>query len=98
MCAYVATTTLSKFVETVRVHGGFTEPHAWESLVTGTSRGCRASGSQDDRSHCLPGDRPTAGPGREGAAAHPPSRPGAYGPDSTGPRPADVPQEPDTEV
>ena len=34
VCAYVATTTqLSRFVETVRVHGGFTEPHAWESLV-----------------------------------------------------------------
>ena len=31
VCAYVATTTqLSRFVETVRVHGGFTEPHAWE--------------------------------------------------------------------
>ena len=34
VCAYVATTTqLSRFVETVRVHGGFTEPSAWESLV-----------------------------------------------------------------
>ena len=34
VCAYVATTTqLSRFVETVRVHGGFTEPVAWESLV-----------------------------------------------------------------
>ena len=34
VCAYVATTTqLSRFVETVRAHGGFTEPHAWESLV-----------------------------------------------------------------
>ena len=34
VCAYVATTTqLSRFMETVRVHGGFTEPQAWESLV-----------------------------------------------------------------
>src|SRR5687767_8724177 len=34
LCAYVATTTqLSRFVETVRAHGGFTEPSAWESLV-----------------------------------------------------------------
>ena len=34
VCAYVATTTqLSRFVETVRLHGGFTEPRAWESLV-----------------------------------------------------------------
>jgi tRNA (adenine57-N1/adenine58-N1)-methyltransferase len=33
-CAYVATTTqLSETVETLRVHGGFTEPEATESLV-----------------------------------------------------------------
>ncbi len=32
--AYVATTTqLSRYVETVRAHGGFTEPQPWESLV-----------------------------------------------------------------
>ena len=32
--AYVATTTqLSRIVETLRDHGGFTEPAAWESLV-----------------------------------------------------------------
>lgn len=36
VCAYVATTTqLSRFVETVRAHGGFTEPDSWESLVRG---------------------------------------------------------------
>ncbi len=34
VCAYVATTTqLSRVVETLRAHGGFTEPQAWESLV-----------------------------------------------------------------
>ena len=34
VCAYVATTTqLSRFVETVRLHGGLTEPQPWESLV-----------------------------------------------------------------
>src|SRR5687767_9064800 len=34
LCAYVATTTqLSRIVEGMRVHGGFTEPQAWESLV-----------------------------------------------------------------
>ena len=34
LCAYVATTTqLARTVETLRVHGGFTEPYAWESLV-----------------------------------------------------------------
>jgi tRNA (adenine57-N1/adenine58-N1)-methyltransferase len=36
LCVYVATTTqLSKVVEAVREHGGFTEPSSWESLVRG---------------------------------------------------------------
>lgn len=34
LCCYVATTTqLSRVVETLRAHGGFTEPTSWESLV-----------------------------------------------------------------
>jgi tRNA (adenine57-N1/adenine58-N1)-methyltransferase catalytic subunit len=34
LCAYVATTTqLSKIVEALREHGGFTEPESWESMV-----------------------------------------------------------------
>ncbi|MGV1008793.1 MAG: tRNA (adenine-N1)-methyltransferase [Dermatophilaceae bacterium] len=34
LICYVATTTqLSRVAEAVREHGGFTEPHAWESLV-----------------------------------------------------------------
>jgi tRNA (adenine57-N1/adenine58-N1)-methyltransferase catalytic subunit len=36
LCAYVATTTqLSRLVEAVREHGGFTEPTSWETLVRG---------------------------------------------------------------
>jgi tRNA (adenine57-N1/adenine58-N1)-methyltransferase len=36
LCAYVATTTqLSRTVEALREHGGFTEPRPWESLVRG---------------------------------------------------------------
>ena len=36
ICCYVATTTqLSRTVESLREHGGFTEPTAWESLVRG---------------------------------------------------------------
>ena len=36
LTCYVATTTqLSRVAETVREHGGFTEPSAWESLVRG---------------------------------------------------------------
>ena len=34
LCCYVATTTqLARTVESIRSHGGFTEPHAWESMV-----------------------------------------------------------------
>ena len=36
VCAYVATTTqLSRVVETLRGHGAFTEPEAWETLQRG---------------------------------------------------------------
>jgi tRNA (adenine57-N1/adenine58-N1)-methyltransferase catalytic subunit len=36
LCCYVATVTqLSRTVETIREHGGFDEPSAWESLVRG---------------------------------------------------------------
>ncbi len=36
LIGYVATTTqLSRLVEAVRLHGGYTEPSAWESLVRG---------------------------------------------------------------
>ena len=36
ICCYVATTTqLSRVVETLRSHGGFTEPAAWESMQRG---------------------------------------------------------------
>jgi tRNA (adenine57-N1/adenine58-N1)-methyltransferase len=35
-CCYVATTTqLSRVVEALRGHGGFTEPAAWESMQRG---------------------------------------------------------------
>jgi tRNA (adenine57-N1/adenine58-N1)-methyltransferase len=36
LCTYVATTTqLSRIVEALREHGGFAEPHPWESMVRG---------------------------------------------------------------
>jgi tRNA (adenine57-N1/adenine58-N1)-methyltransferase len=36
LCAYVATTTqLSRIVEALREHGGFTEPQPWESMMRG---------------------------------------------------------------
>jgi tRNA (adenine57-N1/adenine58-N1)-methyltransferase catalytic subunit len=34
LCCYVATTTqLARTVETIRAHGGFTEPTSWESMI-----------------------------------------------------------------
>jgi tRNA (adenine57-N1/adenine58-N1)-methyltransferase catalytic subunit len=97
ICAYVATTTqLSLFVETVRVHGGFTEPHAWESLV----RDWHVEGLAVRPGHSMightaflvtarrmaPGERPPLKKRRPA--------PGAYGPDYAGPRPPGVPEEP----
>lgn len=100
VCAYVATTTqLSRFVETVRVHGGFTEPQAWESLV----RDWHVEGLAVRPGHQMightaflvtarrmaPGERPPVKRRRPA--------PGAYGPDYTGPRPPDAPP-PDVET
>ena len=90
-CAYVATTTqLSRFVETLRAHGGFTEPQAWESLV----RDWHVEGLAVRPGHKMightaflvtarrmaPGERPPVKKRRPA--------PGAYGADYTGPRPA----------
>jgi tRNA (adenine57-N1/adenine58-N1)-methyltransferase len=97
VCAYVATTTqLSKFMETVRVHGGFTEPAAWESLV----RDWHVEGLAVRPGHSMightaflvtarrmaPGERPPLKKRRPA--------PGAYGPDYLGPRPPGVPVDP----
>jgi len=94
LCAYVATTTqLSRFVETVRVHGGFTEPQAWESLV----RDWHVEGLAVRPGHKMIGHTAFLVTARRLAAGERPPRktrrpaPGAYGPDYTGPRPADAP-------
>lgn len=96
VCAYVATTTqLSRFVETVRAHGGFTDAHAWESLV----RDWHVEGLAVRPDHKMightaylvtarrmaPGERPPAKKRRPA--------PGAYGPDYIGPRPPDLPPQ-----
>jgi tRNA (adenine57-N1/adenine58-N1)-methyltransferase len=92
LCAYVATTTqLSLFVETVRVHGGFTEPQAWESLV----RDWHVEGLAVRPGHKMIGHTAflvTArrlAPGERAPRKTRRPAPGAYGPDYTGPRPAD---------
>jgi tRNA (adenine57-N1/adenine58-N1)-methyltransferase catalytic subunit len=96
LCAYVATTTqLSKVVETLREHGGFTEPQAWESLVRdwhveglAVRPGHRMSGHTGflvTARRMTPGERPPVKRRRPA--------PGAYGVDYAGPRPADLPPQ-----
>jgi tRNA (adenine57-N1/adenine58-N1)-methyltransferase len=97
VCAYVATTTqLSRFVESLRLHGGFTEPHAWESLV----RDWHVEGLAVRPGHAMIGHTAFLVTARRMApGARPPLKkrrpaPGAYGPDYAGPRPPGVPEEP----
>ena len=98
VCAYVATTTqLSRFMETVRLHGGFTEPQAWESLV----RDWHVEGLAVRPGHKMIGHTAFLVTARRMAPGETPPRktrrpaPGAYGPDYTGPRPADLPPLPE---
>jgi tRNA (adenine57-N1/adenine58-N1)-methyltransferase catalytic subunit len=97
VCAYVATTTqLSRFVETLRLHGGFTEPQAWESLV----RDWHVEGLAVRPGHAMIGHTAFLVTARRMApGARPPLKkrrpaPGAYGPDYAGPRPPGVPEDP----
>jgi len=92
VCAYVATTTqLARVVETLRVHGGFTEPHAWETMV----RGWHVEGLAVRPEHSMVGHTAFLVTARRMAPGQsPPTRrrrpaPGSYGPDYTGPRPAE---------
>lgn len=90
ICGYVATTPqLSLFVETLREHGGFTEPAASETLV----RGWHVEGlavRPDHRMNAHTGFLVTARRLAPGVTAPRKTRrpaPGAYGPDYRGPRP-----------
>jgi tRNA (adenine57-N1/adenine58-N1)-methyltransferase catalytic subunit len=109
VCGYVATTTqLSVFVETLRAHGGFTEPQPWESLV----RDWHVEGLAVRPGHKMIGHTAFLVTARRLApGAHPPRKtrrpaPGAYGVDYHGPRPAEFvqptglaqPAEPDHEA
>ncbi len=94
VCAYVATTTqLSLFVETLREDGGFTEPVAWETL----QRQWHLEGLAVRPDHKMIGHTAflvTARRMAPGVRSLEKSRrpaPGAYGPDYTGPRPANLP-------
>jgi tRNA (adenine57-N1/adenine58-N1)-methyltransferase catalytic subunit len=94
VCAYVATTTqLGRTVETIRAHGGFTEPQPWESLV----RDWHVEGLAVRPGHKMIGHTGflvTArrmAPGETAPAKKRRPAPGAYGVDYDGPRPAGLP-------
>ena len=94
VCAYVATTTqLSRTVETLRAHGGFTEPQAWETLV----REWHVEGLAVRPGHKMTGHTGflvTArrmAPGQTAPAKKRRPAPGAYGVDYRGPRPSGLP-------
>jgi tRNA (adenine57-N1/adenine58-N1)-methyltransferase catalytic subunit len=94
VCAYVATTTqLSRTVETLRAHGGFTEPQPWETLV----RDWHVEGLAVRPGHKMVGHTGflvTArrmAPGQTAPAKKRRPAPGAYGVDYQGPRPAGLP-------
>ncbi len=96
VCAYVATTTqLSRTVETIRAHGGFTDPQAWESLV----RDWHVEGLAVRPGHSMVGHTGFLVTARRMAPGQrPPTKrrrpaPGAYGVDYSGPRPLDLPPQ-----
>ena len=91
VCAYVATTTqLGRTVETIRAHGGFTEPKSWETMV----RDWHVEGLAIRPGHTMvahTGFIVTArrmAPGETAPARKRRPAPGAYGVDYDGPRPA----------
>ncbi|MCB0907767.1 MAG: tRNA (adenine-N1)-methyltransferase [Nocardioidaceae bacterium] len=101
VCVYVATTTqLSRVVETLRAHGGFTEPHAWESLV----RDWHVEGLAVRPGHTMQGHTAFLVTARRMAAGEraPLKKrrpaPGAYGVDYAGPRPPGLPPQSAAEV
>jgi tRNA (adenine57-N1/adenine58-N1)-methyltransferase len=94
VCAYVATTTqLGRTVETLRAHGGFTEPKPWETLV----RDWHVEGLAVRPGHSMVGHTGflvTArrmAPGESVPVKKRRPAPGAYGVDYDGPRPAGLP-------
>jgi tRNA (adenine57-N1/adenine58-N1)-methyltransferase len=96
VCAYVATTTqLGRTVETLRAHGGFTEPSAWESLVRDwhvEGLAVRPSHKMNGHTGFLVTARRMA-PGERAPVKRRRPAPGAYGVDYSGPRPAGLPPQ-----
>jgi tRNA (adenine57-N1/adenine58-N1)-methyltransferase len=94
VCAYVATTTqMGRTVETLRAHGGFTEPQPWET----TTRDWHVEGLAIRPGHGASGHTGfliTArrlSPGEKAPLRKRRPAPGAYGADYAGPRPEGLP-------
>jgi tRNA (adenine57-N1/adenine58-N1)-methyltransferase len=89
VCAYVATTTqLSRLVETLRAHTGFTEPHSWETLVRSwhvEGLAVRPDHKMNGHTGFLVTARRLA-PGQTAPRRKRRPAPGAYGQDYDGPR------------
>ncbi|MGH8966771.1 MAG: tRNA (adenine-N1)-methyltransferase, partial [Actinomycetes bacterium] len=96
VCAYVATTTqLGRVVETIRAHGGFTEPQPWETLVRDwhvEGLAIRPGHKMNGHTGFLVTARRMA-PGETAPAKKRRPAPGAYGVDYQGPRPAGLPPQ-----
>jgi tRNA (adenine57-N1/adenine58-N1)-methyltransferase len=102
LCCYVATTTqLGRTIETLRVHGGFTEPEAREY----SARDWHAQGLAIRPGHSTSGHTGflifarRLAPGVTAPLRRRRPAPGAYGSDYVGPRPtwADVPPGPESD-
>lgn len=93
---YVATTTqLSRFTETVRAHGEFTEPQPWETLVREwhvEGLAVRPTHRMNGHTGFLVTSRRMA-PGNSAPRKKRRPAPGAYGVDYSGPRPSDLPEQ-----
>nr|WP_296138803.1 tRNA (adenine-N1)-methyltransferase [uncultured Tessaracoccus sp.] len=96
LCCYVATTTqLGRVADTLRAHGGFTEPAMSETTV----RDWHAEGLAIRPGHATSGHTgflltsKRLAPGQLAPMRKRRPAPGAYGPDYTGPRPRSLAQE-----
>lgn len=96
LCCYVATTTqLGRVADTLRAHGGFTEPVMTETTVRDWhAEGLAIRPGHATASHTgflLTSKR--LAPGQVAPMRKRRPAPGAYGPDYTGPRPRNVPEK-----
>ncbi len=96
LTCYVATTTqMGRVMDTLRAHGGFTEPQATETTV----RDWHAEGLAIRPAHSTTGHTGflviarRLAPGVVAPLRKRRPAPGAYGPDYTGPRPRNIPEE-----